>query len=430
MTSAMERGDELENKFHQYLVQQKSRGDFVYGAYPSDLCRIYKKKRYYCREREGDVEFDIVIELFRQGRDVPHLCVVFECKNYESAIPEREITDFSHKLNRIFPHNAKGVIVISSRLQSGAEHIAQKRGIGIVRYDKHGFEIVADRVAGKWIEDKFVKTQIVNSGVSSKSMRFSAYYDGEFTGSIDDFLLLIIYNLDNIRNSTKETGFVSVPYIDDDQLKRSAQQILEQINYKDGPVDLIKICSILPITLQHTDERIRDGDGNLILGSVNFDRNLIVIYQHGDRKRERFTIAHEIGHFCLRHDRYLRSQYISERDLFIAGDHSTALNFERLEIQANIFASYLLLPEDFFLERADIHRKSLEIRDRGHGYIFVDDQPCNLASYYQLLTNLSSDFVVSMQVVEIKLKNLGMLTDQRRNPERLSVTPIIPERGW
>jgi hypothetical protein len=48
MISTSEKGDELENKFHQYLLDQQRRGDLVYGAYAPENCQIYKKKKWGC----------------------------------------------------------------------------------------------------------------------------------------------------------------------------------------------------------------------------------------------------------------------------------------------------------------------------------------------------------------------------------------------
>ena len=101
-------------------------------------------------------------------------------------------------------------------------------------------------------------------------------------------------------------------------------------------------------------------------------------------------------------------------DLFIDGTSEGGFNYERLEFQANAFASNLLLPDQFFRLKVADRRRALEIRDRGHGYIFVDDQPCNYWPYTQLLSGLSSDFEASKTAVEIKLTNMGLLTDQRR----------------
>ncbi|WP_287330061.1 ImmA/IrrE family metallo-endopeptidase [Mesorhizobium sp.] len=204
-----------------------------------------------------------------------------------------------------------------------------------------------------------------------------------------------------------------MPYLPAEHIEKTAQEILEQVGYNSGPVDLEKICSMLYLDLQFSDQFVEDGDGTPILGSANFDRRSIKINSHADKNRERFTLGHEIGHFCLKHDQYLRSETIVERDLFVDTESEKGFDYERLEFQANYFSSDIIMPSHVFRTEVDVARKKFDIRDRGHGYIFVDDQPCNLLPYYQLLLQLSLYCEVSKRATEIKLKKMGLLTDQR-----------------
>ena len=384
MVSTVEKGDELENKFYKYLLDQQSRGDLVFGVYPPDLCTIYQKKRYPDEERNSDVTFDVVIEIRRQGSTSPHSYVIFECKNYEGAIPDIQIRDFSDKLSQLFKHAAKGVIVVSSRLNSGAENIAKNRKMAIIKYDEHGTEIIADRRIGTPLERNFVETQLFEKGNAVKPLKFSAFYDGKFYGSVDHFFRGLNSSQPITQKLANDSNTLTVPYLGDKAIRNSAQRLLEQIAYKRGPVDLKRVCLELNIDLQFTSHSDQDEDGNLILGSMNFDRKSILIYSHDDKNRERFTIAHEIGHFFLKHDRYLRSETIIEKDLIIRNERESIFNFDRLECQANIFASDLILPRDTFLRKTEEYRNEVGIKDKGHGYIFVDDQTINYGLYNQL----------------------------------------------
>ncbi|WP_028741608.1 ImmA/IrrE family metallo-endopeptidase [Rhizobium leguminosarum] len=408
------KGDKLEDAFYQYLLDQQRRGELVYGLHPPENCKILRKKEYYCKERGANVQFDIVLELYRQGRLSPHSYVIFECKNYEGGIPETCVTDFSDKLGRLFKHAAKGVLVVSSRLQSGADNVARSRSMGIVKYDEDGLEVVADRSGPYCLENRFVKSQIFRNGHPVKSLKFSAYHDGNFFGTINQFLRSVEPELSVDNEIGDGSSRVSVPYVPAEHIKKSAQEILEQIGYKSGPVDLEKICSMLSIDLHFSKQVVRNEDGTLILGSANFDRNSIQINAHANSNRERFTIGHEIGHFYLKHKQYLRSETIVERDLLIDSETDNNFNYERLEFQANAFSSDIILPDQVFRTAIDVGRVRFDIRDRGHGYIFVDDQPCNFLPYDQLLSSLSLYFEVSKQAIEIKLRKMGLLADQRK----------------
>lgn len=404
------KGDGLEDAFYQYLRDQQDRGEYVYDAYPPENCQIYKKRKYYYSDRKAYVEFDIVIEFRRRGRKDPHLYVIFECKNHKGSIKEIYVNDFLLKIGSVFPNNCKGIMVVTSKLQSGAEQVARSKNIGIVKYDQNGFETIADR-KGSYIEKDFVRSQLLENDNSVKSLKFSAFCNGQYFSSSDH----LIRSLDpEFRGCAPyESIGLSVPFISTEKLKEAAAWVLALIGYESGPVDLQQICRSLSIDLQFSDQSVVDADGNPVLGTANFGRRTIQINSHSNKLRQRFTIAHEIGHFCLDHERYLRSDTIIERDLFVTGDELNAFNYERLELQANAFSAELILPESEFLSKTAEFRHQLCMEDRGHGYIFVDDQPCNYQPYNVLVQMLSSHFEVSKQVIEIKFIKFGFLRDQR-----------------
>lgn len=421
VVNSSDKGDSLEDAFYRYLLDQKASGELIFGAHSPEVCEIFQKKKYYCKEREDNVEFDIVIEVRAKGRTLPQLYVIFECKNYAGSVPELYLNDFSSKIGRIFPHSAKGVMVVSSRLQSGAEKVARNKGLGIVKYDELGLDIIADRKGRPYIEHGFFQSQIFQSDAPSKSLKFSAYYDGKFFGSIDQLLSGLHPELSgNAVESPK-----AIPFIPADTIKKAARDALLLIDYDGGPVDLERICSALSLHLEFSNRDVRDIDGTLILGTAHFKRKQILINANGYRYRERFTLGHEIGHFALQHQVYLSSENIIERDLMITKETEATFNIERLEYQANAFSSNLILPDDIFKRMTAEYRRNLGIRDRGHGYIFVDDQPSNIADYEQLLSNLSTYFEASKRAVEVKFRHLEMLTDLRKRNRKQPIAPVL-----
>lgn len=413
-----EKGDRLEDAFHAYLCDQKERGLLVFDLYSPDLCKVYKKKRYYCVERKRDVVFDVVIELFRKGRDLPHSYVVFECKNHARAIQERDVTDFSDKIGRLFQNAIKGVVVVSSSLQSGAENVARSRKMGIVKFSEFGLEVIADRKSTSYVELEFVRSQITRTERHTKSLKFAAYYDGRFFCSVDQFLAHIDPFCVGQASADPLSSAATVKYIASEQIERTASALLRKISHKAGPTNLGEICSALSINLIRTEQISLDEDGRQILGSANFDRRSILVNEHLNRHRERFTIAHEIGHFCLDHSEFFRSETLVEQDLLNEEGVEGQFNFDRLEHQANLFASALVLPEQDFRDHVDYLRGKWGFVDKGHGYIFVDDQPWNLAPYIQFASDLSSFFDVSVQAIEVRLRKMRLLTDRRTSFKR------------
>lgn len=298
--SAVRKGDALEDAFYEYLVGQKKSGKLIDGLYSPELCTIHKKKSYYCHEREADVQFDVVVEVKRKNAEGFALVVVFECKNYLGSVPETEITDFSDKLQRIFKHNVKGILVCSSKVQSGAMNLIQKRGLGLIKYAHHGFEYIVQRQSASPVNSSYVKNSMFQSVNNYKPMKFSAYCDDVFHDSFSSLIgsLLSV----GLSNAVDKQSF-SLPYISQEDMEVRAANLLSEISYLDGGINLAEICDALSLKLKYMEEPCINADEKEVLGEADFGERCIKIYPHGIRNRERFTLAHEIGHFYLGHIR-------------------------------------------------------------------------------------------------------------------------------
>ena len=90
--------------------------------------------------------------------------------------------------------------------------------------------------------------------------------------------------------------------------------------------------------------------------------------------RRRYTIAHELGHFCLH--RHLRRRF--EDKIFFRGGEAN-----KPEWQANDFAGAILMPEDKFREMVRSGVSKVEV--------------------------LAKEFKVSTLALRIRAKNLGIL---------------------
>ncbi len=90
-----------------------------------------------------------------------------------------------------------------------------------------------------------------------------------------------------------------------------------------------------------------------------------------------------------------------------------------MEVQANQFAASLLLPKTHFSYDAIRASEALGLRDKGHGLIYVDDQKCNLRSFYAVSDKLKNKYGVSREAVRVRLDRLGLLNDARRRGTKL-----------
>ncbi len=98
--------------------------------------------------------------------------------------------------------------------------------MGIVKYDEHGLEIIADRRARVSSTGSFVlKSSAVT--IQIKSLKFSAYYDGKYFGTIDELLTNLDPEPVGQSRHEKKRGSISVPFRSLDQIKAFAARALE-----------------------------------------------------------------------------------------------------------------------------------------------------------------------------------------------------------
>lgn len=417
-------GNTLEKAIYDFLIEQKKRGQLLLDTQAPEVCTIRWKPKYYCKERENDVEFDVSIEVRRKPKLEPQKIIVLECKNYSGNVPETEITDFSDKLTRIGRHNTKGFIVVSSALQRGTEKIARSRKIGIVKFDENGLEFIAERRLRGNLNSKFAKSSLFEQKTQTKKLKFAATFMGRYFDNLTEFLSALVGIPSS--NRTEEAGTQAhVTYLSKDEIKASANKLLESISYFDGPVDLDDACRYLGLTQIDKGESIPNADGYEILGKADFANNVIWTYDSGNRHRQRFTLAHEIGHFHLEHASFLHSETTIKQDLMISDPDSMGNTIDRIEYQANLFASHFLLPKTVLLLKIKDLKSEFDFRYKNDSNIFVDDQPGNQADYYKLIYAVSDFFDVSATAIQIRLKGLGLIVDERGKNSNF-VSAFIP----
>lgn len=115
------------------------------------------------------------------------------------------------------------------------------------------------------------------------------------------------------------------------------------------PLDLADLCKSLNILINY--KPLRDN----LSGSLEYlnDRWVITVNALHHEGRQRFTIAHELGHYCL-HKRSTNDSFDDE--IFHRGN-----GYDSKEFQADSFAGELLMPEDDF--RSYINNVSTNIND-------------------------------------------------------------------
>jgi Zn-dependent peptidase ImmA (M78 family) len=145
------------------------------------------------------------------------------------------------------------------------------------------------------------------------------------------------------------------------------------------PIDARALAERLGINVQ-----IRPFEDNLsgLVIAANEEAVIGVNSNHA-RVRQRFTIAHEIGHFVLH--RSEKTFFVDEASIFFRESHSPAE--AALEREANAFAAALLMPET-------------AVRELAGDYVDIHDEAA--------IRRLAREFAVSPQALMIRLSNLQL----------------------
>lgn len=102
--------------------------------------------------------------------------------------------------------------------------------------------------------------------------------------------------------------------------------------------------------------------------------------------RQRFTIAHELGHLELHRDMITSNVHVDKNFPALMRDQNSATGTEKVEIEANQFASELLMPRAF-----------IEDVLRGKQFDIDDEGP---------IEELAKKFRVSRQALEYRIRSL------------------------
>jgi Zn-dependent peptidase ImmA (M78 family) len=167
----------------------------------------------------------------------------------------------------------------------------------------------------------------------------------------------------------------------------TAQQLLAQANIIETPIPVEDLARNAGAALSFQPFESEDISG--LLYRAPGATPIIGVNSNNPKVRQRFTIAHELGHLKLHEG----AELIIERLVrvnFRDATSSTATDQE--EIEANRFASELLMPAPL-INRA---LKSVVAN--------------NILADTEIVRRLAQRFEVSQQAMEYRLANLGLLT--------------------
>lgn len=120
-----------------------------------------------------------------------------------------------------------------------------------------------------------------------------------------------------------------------------ARQILEQFQITEAPVPVDKIAKELGAQLRYSPL------DPALSGMVYIKDNVPIIGVNSlhHPNRQRFTIAHEIGHLELHREEISKAVHVDKEFPVLMRDQKAATGMDKIEVAANQFAAELLIPK-------------------------------------------------------------------------------------
>lgn len=165
---------------------------------------------------------------------------------------------------------------------------------------------------------------------------------------------------------------------------QEAVELLQGLGVTKPPVDVHRLAKELNVEI--LPEKLDNEVSGVLLRLP--DRLVIAVNDKHNEARQRFTIAHELGHLRLHQGRPLIVDHVVRARVSMR-DSQSSLATEREEIEANRFAANLLMPENLMHEAV------------GSAIKGTFDET-------QTIQALAKKFRVSEKAMEYRLTNLGL----------------------
>lgn len=363
--------------------------------------KIFFHKSYQT-DTSREIDFDISIETYNplSKDDAWTSLIVVECKNYKNKVDISDLDEFQTKLKKVSDSGIKGIMATTSGFTRAEIETAQKEHIALVVFNEEQPE---------WIVSRDINTKPEHMmprlcGYDEVGSVPIVYNDGGFTSIID--------LLKRFEVSINESAILNVPYLSKETIADFVDNLFVKYpcTTKDYAGEILyKAFPDIKINFQQMTE------GHL--GYISFIDDVIMLSEVlvKDEHRRNFTIAHELGHLFLHKD-LLKGQMNkhTEYDERVTAALPDQI-IKRIEIQANLFASYILLPKNKFYSELNELCNNLRIRRR----LYLDNQPCNISLVTTVLRSISATFNVSREMVKMRLLNDGLLVLGKGIPQRI-----------
>ena len=233
----------------------------------------------------------------------------------------------------------------------------------------------------------------------------------------------------------RDTPVPKIPYLPIEDIEAASLILLSKYGAKYGPVatppvpveEILEAYLGLGFDFDDLPKRLGVPD---VLGATWVTQRRVLIDQSLDptvspakEGRYRFTVAHELGHWELHRHLFLENS--GQRSLFAARNQPTIVcrtssRKERVELQADDFAGFLLMPKDMVLHAWEARNGSLEpyfaaaeIADKLARWGLAEDKRPTV----DIAREMANTFRVSGQAMQIRLVGLGLIKTEKPAPD-------------
>lgn len=179
-------------------------------------------------------------------------------------------------------------------------------------------------------------------------------------------------------------------------IEKAAERLIEALGINETPVPVDRIAAHAGCTVKPFDD---DKDG--VSGVFMVTNSVPTIGYNSNQSpvRQRFTIAHELGHFILHNSNDPQEVFVDHNTYPLFRDENSSTGASIIEQQANAFAAALLMPERLVTQ--EIKNLHLDLTDESAE-----------------LTELARKFNVSLMAMSIRLVNLHLVHGNGSNKRK------------
>lgn len=173
---------------------------------------------------------------------------------------------------------------------------------------------------------------------------------------------------------------MSLPKIKRARIK--ARELISEFNISEPPTPIENITQDLNLIIKYS---LLDDEISGMIYTKN-GRAIIGINSSHHPNRQRFTLAHECGHYILHNDILMGFVHVDKKYPALLRSSQSAQGINPIEIEANQFAAELLVPEKILINELPSSSFDLENDD--------------------LVASIAKRFKVSTQMMSYRLANL------------------------